>query len=76
MVFDLDKVILSKLGMYVGNGYVLDELFKLNVFIIINKGNSSSSYLHESFNFWHGKREHVNYDTLHRLINLEHITSF
>ena len=37
MVFESDKVILSKSGMYVGNGYVSDGLFKLNVMIIINK---------------------------------------
>ena len=39
MVFELDKVILSKSGMYVGKGYVSDGLFKLNVMTIINKNN-------------------------------------
>ena len=31
MVFESDKVVLSKNEMYVGNGYVDDGLFKLNV---------------------------------------------
>ncbi|PKI43676.1 hypothetical protein CRG98_035936 [Punica granatum] len=31
MVFESDKVILSKYGMYVGNGYVCDGFFKLNL---------------------------------------------
>ena len=76
MVFELDKVILSKFGMYVGNGYVSDEFFKLNVMTIINKNNQSSVYLLESSNLWHDRLEHVNYDILCRLINLDHIPSF
>ena len=39
MVFESDKVILSKSGMYVGKGYVSDGLFKFNVMTIINKNN-------------------------------------
>ena len=50
MIFESDKVILSKSGMYVGNGYVSNGLFKLNVMTIINKNNQSSVYLLESFN--------------------------
>ena len=76
MVFESDKVILSKSGMYVGKGYVSDGLFKLNVMTIINKNNQSSVYLLESSNLWHGRLGHVNYDTLRRLINLDHIPSF
>ena len=62
--------------MYVGNGYVSDGLFKLSVMTIINKNNQSSVYLLESFNLWHDRLGHVNYDTLRRLINLDHIHSF
>ena len=76
MVFESDKVTLSKSGMYVGMGYVSDGLFKLNVLTIINKDNKSSVYMLESSNLWHGRLGHVNYDTLRRLINLEHIPSF
>ena len=50
MVFESDKVILSKSGMYVGKGYVSDGLFKLNVMTIINKNNKSSVYMLESSN--------------------------
>ena len=76
MVFESDKVILSKSGMYVGKGYVSDGLFKLNVMTIINKNNQSFVYLLESSNLWHGRLGHVNYDTFRRLINLDHIPSF
>ena len=37
---------------------------------------SSSTYMVESSNLWHGRRGHVNYDTLRRLINLDHIPTF
>ena len=37
---------------------------------------STSTYMLESSNLWHGRLGHVNYDTLHRLINLNHISTF
>ena len=79
MVFESDKVVLTKSGMYVGKGYVTEGLFKLNVMTVvpkINKVKQSSVYLIESSNLWHGRLGHVNYDTLRRLINLEHIPTF
>ena len=58
MVFESDRVVLSKNGMYVGKGYVNDGLFKLNVMTLkptINNKASSSTYLLESSNLWHGR---------------------
>ena len=49
--------------MCVGKGYVSNGLFKLNVMAIINKNNQSSVYLLESSNLWHGRLEHVSYET-------------
>ena len=53
MVFESDKVVLTKNGMYVGKGYVTDGLFKLNVMVVkpknINK-DSSSAYIVEYSN--------------------------
>ena len=62
--------------MYVRKGYVSNGIFKLNVMTIVNKSNKPSVYLLESSNLWHGRLGHVNYNTLHRLINLDHIPSF
>ena len=42
----------------------------------MNKKNKSSVYMLESSNLWHGRLGHVNYDTLRRLINLDHIPAF
>ena len=60
-------------------GYVTEGLFKLNVMTVvpkINKVKQSSTYLIKSSNLWHGRLRHVNYDTLCKLINLEHIPTF
>ena len=43
---------------------------------IINKNIKPSVYMLESSNLWHSRLRHVNYDTLHRLINLDHIPLF
>ena len=56
-------------------------LFKLNVMTIvpsiknINK-NTSSVYMLESSNVWHGRLGHVNYNILSRLINMECLPKF
>ncbi|RVX22336.1 Retrovirus-related Pol polyprotein from transposon TNT 1-94 [Vitis vinifera] len=79
LVFESNKFVLSKSGMYVGKGYMSDGMWKLNVMTIIksnmNKA-STSTYMLESSNLWHGRLGHVNYDTLRRLINLNHIPIF
>ncbi|KAG7552374.1 Zinc finger CCHC-type [Arabidopsis thaliana x Arabidopsis arenosa] len=73
IVFESDKVVLTKGGMYVGKGYLCDGLFKLNVVPIVNKnaGNSSASvYLLDSNDLWHARLGHVNYHSLNRMMNL------
>ena len=81
LVFVSDNFILTKNGMYVGKGYMSNGLFKMNVMTIvppiknINK-NTSSAYMLESSNACLGRRGHVNYDTLRRLINMECLPKF
>ena len=51
-----------------------DGLFKLNVMTVVPSiinNNTSSSYLLESSNLWHGRLGRVNYGSLRRLINME-----
>ena len=53
MVFESDKVVLTKGGVYVGKGYMSGGMFKLNVMTLIPKINekaSSSAYMLESLN--------------------------
>ena len=82
LVFVSDNFILTNNGMYVGKGYMSNELFKMNVMNIvphiknINNKNTSSAYMLESSNVWHGRLRHVYYDTLRRLINMKCLAKF
>ena len=82
LVFVSDNFILTKNGMYVGKGYMRNGLFKMNIMTIvppiknINKNSTSSAYMLESSNVWHGRLGHVNYDTLRRLINMECLPNY
>ena len=80
MVFEADKVVVSKSRMFLRKGYVSNVLFKLNIMTIMpkimNKANASFFYVLESSNFWHCKLGHVNYGSLKKLINLNHIPTF
>ena len=79
LVFESDKFVLSKSGMYVGKGYMSGSMWKLNVMTIIKSDMNKVSffaYILESSNLWHDRLGHVNYDTLRKLINLNHIPTF
>ena len=79
LVFESNKFVLYKSGVYVRKGYMSDDIWKLNVITIIKSNMnkvSTSIYMLESFNLWHDRLRHVNYDTLHRLINLNNIPTF
>ena len=58
LVFEAEKFVMSKSGMYIGKGYTIDGMWKLNVTTIIkyvmNKV-SISAYILESSNICHGK---------------------
>jgi hypothetical protein len=76
MVFKSIKFIISKSGMFVGKKYLCDDLFKINkLTIITNDENNnkifSSSYLFESYDVWHSRLNHLNYNFMQRLTNHE-----
>ena len=49
----------------------------MTIFPIIDNNKSTSYvYMLESSNVWHGRLGHVNYHTLHRLINLKLLPKF
>ena len=53
MVFESNKFVLSKSGIYVGKGYMNNGMWKLNVMIIVEQNMnkaSSSTYMFESSN--------------------------
>ena len=72
LVFESDKFILTKGGMYVGKGYLAKGMFKLNVMVTnaINKINNASVYFVDSFDLWHARLGHVNNRSIHIMVNL------
>ncbi|XP_016651037.1 PREDICTED: uncharacterized protein LOC107881548 [Prunus mume] len=61
LVFESDKFILTKGGLFVGKGYLADGLFKLNVTgndAFNNNINKVSVYFAESSNIWHARLGH------------------
>ncbi|KAI3451324.1 hypothetical protein Pfo_007989, partial [Paulownia fortunei] len=74
LVFESDKFVLTKNGQFVGKGYVVKELFKMNVMLVfktfeINK-RLSSVYLLEFSSLWHCRLGHVNRVSLRKLSGL------
>ena len=71
LVFESNKFVLTKGGMYVGKGYLADGLFKLNVMVANTMTkNNISAYIADSFDLWHARLGHVNSRSLHRMMNL------
>jgi len=66
--------------MFIREGYLSDDLFKMNIITtkIIDEKKSddtSSSYLLEYCDLWHEKQSHMNYNFIQRLINLDLLPS-
>nr|GEU49243.1 DNA-directed RNA polymerase subunit beta' [Tanacetum cinerariifolium] len=77
LVFESNKFMITKGGMYDGKGYLDEGLFKLsvetddNVINSINAGNSIASvYMIDPSFLWHSRLGHVNFYSLQKLINL------
>lgn len=67
--------------MYVGKGYFCELLFKINVLTVVpniikNNKASSSTYIFESYNLWHHTLGYVNFNSIHKLMNLSLFPSF
>jgi len=71
LVFESDKVVVSKAGVFVGKGYLYDCMFKLN----INK-TQVSAYMVESFSLWHSRLGHVNTRKMDDMVNLSLIPKY
>ncbi|KAJ0462893.1 putative RNA-directed DNA polymerase [Helianthus annuus] len=80
LVFESDNFVLSRCGMFVGKGYALNGMFKMNV-MVVNQNKkmneiSTSTYMIESSNVWNGRLGHVNFNSLRRLIKLNLTPTF
>ncbi|KAA0042080.1 ty1-copia retrotransposon protein [Cucumis melo var. makuwa] len=74
IVLEGDKVVLTKNGDFVGKGYLSNGLFVLNT-ISMNANASSSAYVIESANLWHGRLGHVNFASIRKLKDLRLINT-
>ena len=67
MVFESDKFILTKGGIFLGGGYLNNGLFKMNVMIVhrnLEKNKDASSiYMVDSSYLWHDRLGHVNFNS-------------
>ena len=53
-MFDLDKIVLTKIDAFVGKGYCNQGLFMLNgLEIMNNKTSSSSACIVDYYDVWH-----------------------
>ena len=59
-VLEAEKIILSKNGVFVGQGYLCNGMFKLS----INKVNVSVYMLQSNFYLWHARLSHVNFKSI------------
>ncbi|KAL0553832.1 hypothetical protein IC582_007736 [Cucumis melo] len=74
IVLEGDKVVLTKNGEFVGKGYLSNGLFVLNT-ISMNVNASSSTYVIEFVNLWHGRLGHVNFASIRKLKDLRLINT-
>ena len=65
LVFDGDKFILSKGGVFVGKGYVYEGMYKLRS----NEISINSAYIVDSLSLWHSRLDHVNTRKMRNMIN-------
>ena len=71
ILFDFDKLVLTRNNKFVRKGYCNQVLFMLNVYDIINNNASSSSaYIVDSCDIWHGRLGHVSFSYMKKMVEL------
>lgn len=68
-VYESDKLILTRNGVFVGKEYFTEGVIKLRTTNNIIKEISYSTYMLESISLWHNRLTHINISSMKRLIN-------
>ena len=76
LVFESNKVVISKFGNFVGKGYESGGLFHLNTIDPNFHLNIASMNKICESNVWHSRFCHINFDTIARMSRLELIPKF
>lgn len=69
LVFESDKLVLTRNGKFVGKGFCNEGLFVLDASAKLNNKNASFAYIVESLNMWHA-RLYVNMTSIKKLKQL------
>ncbi|KAL9225479.1 hypothetical protein vseg_001396 [Gypsophila vaccaria] len=67
LISEANKVVMSRNGEFVGKGYLCGGLFVLNSDSVSNNIASTSAYITESIDVWHGRLGHVNVDYIKKI---------
>jgi len=67
VIYEANKVVISKGGVFFGKGYVFDGMFKLS----INNTNNVATYIYNSFSLWHNRLGHVNFRRMNDMMKLD-----
>jgi hypothetical protein len=75
LVFEWNKFIVSKFGLFIGKGYVCRGLYCLSVIETCNKFVNLASCFNSEYNdgeatIWHSRLCHINFDCIIRLSKL------
>lgn len=70
LVFESNKVIVSKYGQFIGKGYECGGLFRLSLSDFCNKVVNSVNSINNESNVWHSRLCHINFGCMTRLANL------
>jgi len=73
VVFESNRVVVMRHGVFIGKGYICDGLFKLSLMSLsIDKISSISSFVAnvECSNMWDARLGHVNLNSIKRMMSL------
>ena len=66
--FDGENFVLTKNRMFVGKRYCSNELLMLNILnVVMNNNASSSAYIVDSIDLWHGRLCYVNFSYIKKI---------
>ena len=73
VVFESNRAVITRQCVFIGKSYICDGLFKSNLMpLSINKISNISSFVAnvECSNMWHARLEHVNLNSIKRMMHL------
>jgi hypothetical protein len=79
LVFESNKVVMSKFGNFIGKGYISGGLFRLSTSDYLYNLNFASMIIKNKIreaNVWHSRFCHIGFDTIARMSILELIPKF